>query len=99
MKYRKITIDLDLGDRIKHFEIDNEIELKEYYKMKNKIDELQQENEILKELNVCVGCNNNPDYKSRCEKAIEYIEKYVSYYDMEGDLRDRLLNILKGEDK
>ena len=29
-------------------------------------------------------------------EAIEYIEKYVSYYDMEGDLRNRLLEILKG---
>ena len=37
--------------------------------------------------------------KSRINKAIEYIEKYVSYYDMEGDLRNRLLNILKGDNK
>ena len=33
------------------------------------ITNLQEENERLKELNVCVGCNNNPDYKSRNEKA------------------------------
>ena len=38
MKYRKITIDLNLGDRIKHLEIDNEVELKEYYKMKKRIE-------------------------------------------------------------
>lgn len=38
MKYRKITIDLNLGDRFKHLEIDNEIELKEYYEIKNRID-------------------------------------------------------------
>ena len=25
--------------------------------------ELEEENKTLKELNVCVGCNNNPDYK------------------------------------
>ena len=38
MKYRKITIDLDLGDRIKHLEIDNENELKEYYDFKKRIE-------------------------------------------------------------
>lgn len=27
------------------------------------ITNLQEENEILKEMNVCVGCNNNSDYK------------------------------------
>lgn len=48
MNYRKITIDLELGDRIKHLEIDNEIELKEYYEMKNRIDKLQRENDSLK---------------------------------------------------
>lgn len=34
---------------------------------------------------------------NKINKAIEYIEKYVSYYDMEGDLRNRLLDILKGD--
>lgn len=38
MKYRKITIDLELDDRIKHLEIDNEHELEEFYKLKNRID-------------------------------------------------------------
>lgn len=38
MKYRKITIDLELGDRIKHLEIDNEIEIKEYNDLKNRIE-------------------------------------------------------------
>lgn len=38
MKYRKITIDLELGVRIKHLEIDNEIEIKEYNDLKNRIE-------------------------------------------------------------
>lgn len=38
MKYRKITIDLELGDRIKHLEIDNGHELKEFYELKNRIE-------------------------------------------------------------
>ena len=41
----------------------------------------------------------NKRLKCIINKAINYIEKYVSYYDMEGDLRDRLLEILKENDK
>ena len=65
----------------------------------NKIKELEEENKTLKELNVCVGCNNNPDYKTRIDKAIKYIKEgqsmtstkqvYISGVD--------LLKILKGE--
>jgi len=44
----------------------------------DKIKELEEENKQLKELNVCVGCNNNPSYKSRIDKAIEYIEEELN---------------------
>lgn len=69
--------------------------------IKNK--ELEEENNELKELNVCVGCDNNPDYKSRILKAIEYI---IERYDYQGhalthtfdkDNVRELLKILKGE--
>ena len=64
-----------------------EEELEEAYK---EIKRLKEANKILEE--------NWEHYMMRCGKAIEYIEKYVSVYDMEGDLRARLLSILKGED-
>lgn len=34
---------------------------------------IEEENKMLKELNVCVGCEDNPTYKARIDKAIEYI--------------------------
>ena len=70
--------------------------------------ELQEENERLKELNVCVGCNNNPDYKSRIEKAIEYIKNGLNAFEKIEDKElisnrmvdiecfNDLLNILQG---
>ena len=36
------------------------------------ITNLQKENKILKEQNICVGCENNPSYKSRIDEAIKY---------------------------
>lgn len=36
-------------------------------------EELEEENKQLKELNVCVGCENNPDYKTRINKAKRFI--------------------------
>jgi len=41
--------------------------------------EYAEENETLKNLNVCVGCDNNPSYKARIDKAVEYIEKYKKF--------------------
>ena len=73
----------------------------------NYITNLEQENEILKEQNVCVGCNNNPDYKSRIYKAIEYItseESINTFTTIESreqwlKVNKQLLNILTGGDK
>lgn len=68
------------------------------------INELQEENRTLKELNVCVGCNNNPDYKSRNDKAIDYItteQLYTNYSwgkSQYAKILKDLLNILKGEE-
>ena len=72
-------------------------------KLANYITNLQEENKILKELNICVGCNNNPDYKSRIEKAINYIkvqQKIFRDYDIviENQLKN-LLEILQGVGK
>ena len=76
----------------------------------DRIKELEEENKTLKELNVCVGCNNNPDYKSRIDKTIEYIEenKQLFMFDnlrKDGTLQytiecdaDDILKILKGEE-
>jgi len=73
-------------------------------RLRDKIKELEKENKTLKELNVCVGCNNNPDYKSIIDKAIEYIKDNASYVedinrcvdDLRDDDCDELLKILKG---
>lgn len=73
------------------------IEFKEFKKVDlNKlldyITNLQKENERLKELNICVGCENNPDYKSRIDKALEIIERNENKAPI-----DEALKILKGE--
>lgn len=73
--------------------------------------ELKQENERLKELNenaskVCIAehrygvdkAEEARDYKSRCEKAIEYIENNMQYDDNIDDnwvMTNDLLNILQ----
>ena len=57
--------------------------------------DLQEENEILRELNVCVGCNLN--YKQRNEKAIEILEQDKSSASF--NTAERIaLNILKGDE-
>lgn len=74
------------------------------------ITNLEEENRILKELNVCVGCNNNLDYKSRIDKALDYIVNDMPYLEEPDDDYENnhkmieydksiLLNILQGEDK
>ena len=61
------------------------------------IDELEEENKTLKELNVCVGCNNNPDYKSRIDKAIKYLKLKVDIpkNHLEEAIKDREEDLLK----
>ena len=75
------------------------------------ITNLQEENRILKELNICVGCNNNPDCKLRIDKAIEKIHDMYfridlnemhnpSWVGIKLDITSQgneLLNILQGE--
>ena len=83
-------------------------------KIKDYITNLQQENERLKE-----ELKNRPivdftfdvykeleDYKSRCEKAVEYIkehiridDEYPSYMEMLVEEKNELLNILNGSDE
>ena len=62
------------------------------------IDELEEENRILKELNVCVGCNNNLDYKSRIDKAIKLLEEDY-FEDGSGNNVEEVIKILKGGKK
>lgn len=81
-------------------------------KLEAKIKELEEENKELKELNVCVGCEDNPTYKARIDKAIEYIEQLEeieTYYpaltyrtyriESKNDIVGELLDILKGKDE
>ena len=54
---------------------DEYIELSnKYQRLLNRNEELEEENKQLKELNVCVGCENNPDYKTRINKALVLIK-------------------------
>ena len=89
----------------KHNRCDYLLEHSEITYLLEYIKELEEENKELKELNVCVGCNNNPNYKSRIDKAIEYIRSeytitdddvYLALYSSDGTL-GKLEKILKGE--
>ena len=106
LKFSNQALNNELG--LKLYELDhldekrNELkkdELKEYVK-------LQQENERLKEIKPCMinfqECYVIKDYKSRCEKASEYIkehiridDEYPDYMEMLIEERDNLLNILQ----
>ena len=88
------------------------IEINEYERniLKDYITNLQEENERLKlELSgyrEAIFRNDKllglQDYKSRCEKAIEYIEKNTIdttfYIDFDGEIK-YVLNLLKGDNK
>ena len=65
--------------------------------LNNQLDKLEEENRILKELNVCVGCNNNLDYKSRIDKAIKLLEEDY-FEDGSGNNVEEVIKILKGEE-
>ncbi len=92
---------LGLDDKV--YKIPNKV-MKAFEDMSDYINDLKEENKTLKELNVCVGCDNNPDYKSRIDKAIEYIEKLFILeddnvtYEFKNDEIKPLLKILKGEE-
>lgn len=89
-------------------EIIKEFGYREFYKLNDYITNLQKENERLKETQYVWSYDLDmqlEDYKSRCEKAIEYINKYPCetwYYAKDRQLilrQDELLNILQGVDK
>ena len=61
-------------------------------KLQNKIKELEEENKTLKELNVCVGCDNNPDYKTRIKELEEENERLKAEVDLLNDNRHYLNN-------
>lgn len=79
------------------------ITLEELHNLSDYITNLQKENRTLKELNACVGCNNNPDYKSRIDKAVEYIKEYCIDDEFYINLTNKekhiieVLNILQSE--
>ena len=84
MNKDKIIKDLkERNDKLAHQSKQHEMREHHYlYKceqLEKQVKELEEENNTLKELNVCVGCDNNPDYKSRIDKAIEYIEENTEY--------------------
>lgn len=91
MKYRKITIDLNLGDRIKHLEIDNEIELKEYYEMKNRIEKVNDfidNYDVFKEFSFPLM---KRDIENQIKSSIDY--------EFNCSFRKKLKNILNGSDE
>ena len=59
---------------------------------KARIEELEEENKTLKELNVCVGCDNNPDYKTRIKELEEENERLKAKLELEEDNRHYLNN-------
>ncbi len=76
-------------------------------KAKDKMKQLQEENKGLKEENILLKASEpmsklaeDYGYKSRCEKAIEYINKnkHLNWY-VESIFTDELLNILNGGDE
>ena len=87
LKEEYITLEEDYGT----CELENS-------KLRDKIKELEEENKTLKELNVCVGCNNNPDYKSRIDKAIKLLKEDY-FEDGSGNNVEEVIKILKGEEK
>ena len=88
MKELDKLIESDIKDQIK--EVKKKAE-------ENDIRILQEENKRLNKQYDLME-QSLDDKQEIIDKAIEYIEKYVSVYDMEGDLRERLLNILKGKE-
>lgn len=91
LKEEYITLEKDYGT----CELENS-------KLRSEIIELKEENKTLKELNVCVGCDNNPDYKSRIDKAIEILESKKHCERLFGGVEgktftEQAIEILKGE--
>ena len=71
------------------------------YNLATKKAELEEENKTLKELNVCVGCNNNPDYKTRINKAVEYNNHLIEHakYHLNVNHIKKSNKILKGSEE
>jgi hypothetical protein len=88
---------LELDNKV--YKIPNKV-MKAFEDMSDYINDLKEENKTLKELNVCVGCDNNPDYKSRIDKAIEEL-KTANTVDIDSDRLCEIIEyvefILKGE--
>ena len=69
-------------------------------KLEAKIKELEEENKVLKELNVCIGCEDNPTYKARIDKAIRILNSAKNHYgnDKTNWAIERTLRVLKRSD-
>jgi hypothetical protein len=91
---------LQQENKAKTIQIETLNEILNYENIRN--DKLQQENETLKaKLEIGKTCGFCPyyDYKSRCEKAIEYIkENYLTSTINYQDDKYKLINILNGSD-
>ena len=69
------------------------------------ITNLQEENKVLKELNVCVGCKNNLSLQERIDKAIELLNRhdidtgdiYYKYNNrfVKSELKERIKELLE----
>ena len=67
---------------------------------RKEIERLQEENLLLKASEPMSKLAEDYGYKTRCEKAIEYIEKWQSFQHTNGTTHEELRNlkgILKGE--
>ena len=77
---KREEIMLDKEKEIAKLEEEHKELVETNYDLAIKKTKLEEENKKLKKLNVCVGCDNNPDYKSRIDEAIKYIKDNVAVY-------------------
>ena len=86
----------DLAEAVKY----NDRLVKENKELYKEIERLQEENLLLKASEPMSKLAEDYGYKTRCEKAIEYIEKWQNFQHTNGTTHEELKNlkgILKGE--
>ena len=90
--YRKIIIEIDEGNRLRHIEMSNEelleqIKLNEKLKQENEklIEELDLKNDFIQDLLISISYSRDNELHNKCYKK--------------GKIYQEKLNILKGSDK
>ena len=88
-----------MKDEIKEFNEEKYVEMLEDGTLYDYITNLQEENEKQRDY-ICDLVSDKVKYKSRNEKAIEYINKYKNQnWYIESRFTGELLNLLQGVDK